>query len=341
MNEAETLYNGQKGNYSENTENNTQGTGQVMKNQPKLIISSYEISPKIPKAGDNFDLSITLYNTNYENGVYNLKMTLDQSLEDAPATNSGENSPLSTQGTVFVPVDSSNTFYSQAIYPWQTTTKDITLNVLPNAPAGNYIMNVLLEYEDADGNQYEEKENIGIAVVQKSEITTSEINFDGDAMANSPTGVSMDIYNTGKDNLSTMMVKIEGDGFTTENDSYFIGNLQAGEQESFQATITPEKEGELTGKIIISYEDSTGQTHKEEKEFKTEVSAEMAQDVDENGNPIDPETGEIMEVPQDSSPMTSKFLIGGIILVIIIIIMLVRHKKKKNKQKEEELTIDE
>lgn len=309
------------------------------KNQPKLIISSYSMNPKMAEAGSNFDLSITLYNTNYENGIYNLKMSLDPNMQSQPQTTS-ENQNVSS-GSVFVPVNSSNTFYTQAIYPWQTDTKNIKLNVLPNAAAGNYVMNVNFEYEDADGTQYQTTESIGIAVVQKSEVSTSEIMLD-ELSANTPSSISMDIFNTGKDNLSNFMVKVEGEGFDTDQDSYFIGNLQAGAQESFQATITPKEAGEINGKIVMTYEDSTGEEHKEEKEFKKEA-IDMPQDqYDENGNLIDPETGEVIGANPGGNGAfyTNGIFWVGLVIVLVLLALLIRKRRKKKKE-EQELTIDE
>ena len=51
-----------------------------MRNQPKLIISNYSISPKTVEAGGDFNLAFTLYNTNNKNSIYNLKVSIDLSL---------------------------------------------------------------------------------------------------------------------------------------------------------------------------------------------------------------------------------------------------------------------
>lgn len=344
MADGQTMGDGANVGYTD-TADGTDISGGGIKNQPKLIISSYSLSPKMVEAGENFDLALTLYNTNNTNTIYNLKVSLDQNLQSQPAGADGDNNALVSDGSVFSPVNSSNTFYTAAIYPWNYVTKNIKMNVLPNAKAGSYVMGVTLEYEDYLGNQYTTTESIGIPVVQKAQVTTGEINVDETLAVGAPTSVSMNIYNTGKDNLSTFMMKVVGKGFTVDEDTHFIGNFASGATENYSFNITPTEEGEIEGKIILTYEDSTGKEHKEEKEFKEEVEADqMGEMFDEDGNPIsiDPETGEpITEEPtDDSSFLTSPFTWIGLVAIIVIIIVLVKHKKKKKKS-EEELTIDE
>lgn len=316
-----------------------------MKNQPKLIISSYSLKPKMVEAGNDFDLGLTLYNTNNTNTIYNLKVSIDQNLQSQPGGPSGDNNALVSDGSVFSPVNSSNTFYTAAIYPWNYVTKNIKMNVLPNAKAGSYVLGVTLEYEDYLGNQYRTTESIGIPVVQKAQITSGEINIDEGLGVGMPTSVSMNVYNTGKDNLSTFMMKVVGDGFTVDEDTHFIGNFASGATENYSFTITPTEEGEINGKVIMTYEDSTGKEHKEEKKFSKEVEADQTGEAfDEDGNPIsvDPNTGEpITEEPADGSMgfLTSPFTWIGLVAIIVIIIVVVKRKKKK--KNEEELTIDE
>lgn len=331
------------GQMTDQTQADDTGAGVQMRNKPKLIISGYELSPKMVEAGEDFDLSINLYNTNNENTIYNLKISLDQNLQAQPQGAPGENNALVSDGSIFTPVDSSNTFYTAAIYPWNYTTKNIRMNVLPNAKAGSYVMGVNLEYEDYLGNQYTTTEYIGIPVVQKARVTTGEINIEDQLIQGQPTAVSMNIYNTGKDNLSTFIMKVDGEGFSVDEATHFIGNFAAGAQDTFSFNITPEKEGKINGKITIAYEDSTGKGHVEEKKFSKQVEA-MGEDqmLDENGNPIttDPETGEMIG-GENPSPSLAKPILTGLGLLVLVIIIVALVKKRRKKKKDEELTIDE
>ena len=318
-------------------ENNSENTQSAIRNQPKLIISDYDLSPSMVEAGKDFNLSFTLYNTNSENAIYNLKVTIDQTLAAAPQTSGQNNANLTSDGSVFTPIGRSNTFYVASLYPWEWTTKYIDMNVLPNANPGSYVVNLTMEYEDYWGNQYKTQESIGIPVTQEASVNFGKVKMDDISMG-VPNSVSVNLYNTGKDNLNTVMCRVKGDGFSVDEDERFIGNFNAGSQETFSFNLTPEKEGKIKGKIEVSYKDSTGKDHIDVKDFEKEVS----QNFDQEGM-IDPQTGEMIgEAPIDNSPslMTNPFLWIGLLVLVALIIALIR-KKRKSKKDEELIISDE
>ena len=318
-------------------ENNSENTQSAIRNQPKLIISDYDLSPSMVEAGKDFNLSFTLYNTNSENAIYNLKVTIDQTLAAAPQTSGQNNANLTSDGSVFTPIGRSNTFYVASLYPWEWTTKYIDMNVLPNANPGSYVVNLTMEYEDYWGNQYKTQESIGIPVTQEASVNFGKVKMDDISMG-MPNSVSVNLYNTGKDNLNTVMCRVKGDGFSVDEDERFIGNFNAGSQETFSFNLTPEKEGKIKGKIEITYKDSTGKEHTDVKDFEKEVS----QNFDQEGM-IDPQTGEMIgEDPIDNSPslVASPFLWIGLLVLVALIIALIR-KKRKSKKDEELIISDE
>lgn len=318
-------------------ENNSENTQSAIRNQPKLIISDYDLSPSMVEAGKDFNLSFTLYNTNSENAIYNLKVTIDQTLAAAPQTSGQNNANLTSDGSVFTPIGRSNTFYVASLYPWEWTTKYIDMNVLPNANPGSYVVNLTMEYEDYWGNQYKTQESIGIPVTQEASVNFGKVKMDDISMG-VPNSVSVNLYNTGKDNLNTVMCRVKGDGFSVDEDERFIGNFNAGSQETFSFNLTPEKEGKIKGKIEITYKDSTGKEHTDVKDFEKEVS----QSFDQEGM-RDLETGEMIgEDPVDNSPslVASPFLWIGLLVLVALIIALIR-KKRKSKKDEELIISDE
>ncbi|NVF11225.1 hypothetical protein HV819_04355 [Anaerococcus sp. AGMB00486] len=322
-------------NQVSNTDNSQPQEQSPIKNKPKLIISSYEIKPKMVEAGKNFTLNLSLYNTNAENTIYNLKVNIDQGNSQNTGTPSGGENNTITDAAVFSPVGRSNTFYRSAIYPWNYTSESLTMNVLPNAKAGNYLMNVNFEYEDYLGNQYQSTETIGIPVVQTASISTSDISMD-DVFQGEPSNISLNIYNTGKDNLTNLMCKVEGDGFSVDEKSHFIGNFAQGASDTYSFNVTANEGKILKGKVVISYEDSTGQTHTEEKEFSKEISENTP--LDSQGNPID-KNGEQIPVSEEIPIYKSPIAWGTFLVLIFLIVFFIRRKRKKKREKE--LNIDE
>ena len=338
MGEENTQYETEANN--EMTEENQEAPSKApITNQPKLIISDYDLSPSMVEAGKDFNLSFTLYNTNSENAIYNLKVTIDQTLAAAPQTSGQNNANLTSDGSVFTPIGRSNTFYVASLYPWEWTTKYIDMNVLPNANPGSYVVNLTMEYEDYWGNQYKSQESIGIPVTQEASVNFGKVKMDDISMG-VPNSVSVNLYNTGKDNLNTFMCDVIGKGIKIENDRKFIGNFNTGTQETFSFTATPTRTGEIEGQIMVSYEDSTGKVHTQTKDFKKEVMEGMPEDMgaDMNGEM----TGEMgTEDPNmgGGSVLTSPFVWVG--LVVILILAAILYKKKKAKKEDEELLIDD
>lgn len=359
-----TYYDEMKGNSTASTASgtgsldgadSTMETGPVqMKNQPKLIVSSYQVTPKTVRAGDEVTVGFTLYNTNAKNTIYNLKVSVDSSPQSAP-TAGGENNTLVTDASVFAPVNTANTFYVAALYPWNSATKYATMAVHPNAAAGNYTLGLTLEYEDYLGNQYVTKETIGVPVVQKANVTLGKVKHD-ELMVGQQSQVSVNIYNTGKDNLNTFMCDVIGKGFTIDNDRRFIGNFNSGTTETFTFNITPERDGPVQGKILLTYEDSSGQVHTQQEDFGAEVMGgfdEMDGGMGiEEGFYQDPETGEMIGVDGGYDPamdpdaggsdgiLQSPFMWIGLIIILALVGLLLR-KRHKNKKTEELIIEDE
>ena len=233
---------------------------------PKIIVSSYKSDPIIVKAGQEFDLDMTFLNTSSEKAVKNIKVILsvEEEITSGPER----------KGSVFTPVDSSNTFYIDRIDPKAEVDEHIRLYTLPDASPKNYIIKVRFEYEDADNNTYEAEESVGINVKQITRLDTSEINIDQWGAMYQPIYVNFEFYNTGKVTLSNLMIKVEGN-FEANQSSVYYGSFSPSSTDYYDNQIMPTEAGLQEGAIVITYEDDTGEVIEERKEFSVEVSEPM------------------------------------------------------------------
>ena len=190
------------------------GGGDSTKGKPRLIIDKYSFEPQLVRVGENFEMKLSFFNTSSTKTVNNIKIFLT-----AEPGGANENS-----SSAFTPVDSSNTFYIDSIPPKGRVEKTITMFTIPDAVAKTHTITAHFEYEDSEGNPLEDKELIGVPVIQQSKLDTSELTLYPDTMVGQPTPVSLEFYNTGKVTLYNLMVKLEGD-FQTENGSYYVGNF--------------------------------------------------------------------------------------------------------------------
>lgn len=297
------------------------------KSVPKLIVEQYKFEPETIYAGTDFDMTLVLYNT-AEKTIKNIKIFLAS--ESVSPMGEGGQQMVATEASVFNPVQSSNTFFIDSIPPGEKVEKTITLSTSHDTPANTYTLTANMEYEDGQAEQYQSSEIIGIPVYQDAGIGIGEIITDFEYMVNTPGNLSVEFYNTGKVQLSNFMVELKGEGINTDTSSYYRGNMAPGVSDSFMATITPTSVDANEGSIVFSFEDSTGEKHEVEKEFKLNVVEE-------------PDFGDEMmdeEMYQDENSGISKWpiILGAIILAVVGVIFYRRHKKNKD---EKDLTIDE
>lgn len=306
--------------------------GETQKNKPKLIITEYSFEPKMPKAGEEFTMTLTFLNTNSEKSCRNIKifLTTDATVE-APPTQGATPSGGGGGGGVFSPVGSSNTFYIGYIGPQETVKKTIKFFVVPTAVSKSYTMTANFEYEDYEGKELTATELIGIPVVQSAKIQMDDptISAMGPGM---PLNLDVRFYNTGRDNLTNFMVSVDGEGFTPDQQRYFVGNFATGSSDSFNTNLMVQQPGEVTGKVVITYEDSTGTSHTVEKEFK---------DYYEEMPPFDPEQQMPFDPMGEQKPFYTKpIFIGGTLAVLAALAYFI-FRRRRNKKKAEDLFIHE
>ena len=290
---------------------------------PKIILHKYSSNPAIVKAGENFTLNLSFLNTSPEKTVNNIKIFF--TVPDGGAESSG---------SVFSPVNSSNTIFIDSIPPKSIYHRTLEFYTIPDANPKTYTLTANFEYEDDSGSQYEATELIGIPVSQQTKLETSEIILPPEVFLGEPVPVSLDFYNTGKAKLNNLMLKLEGD-FETQNGSYYVGNFEVGASDYFEAMIIPNSPGLLEGAIRISYEEPSGE--------QIEISHDFTLNVTEMPMPEFP-PGFEPEFEQPSGPSVKTWILAGIGLLLFIIVMVILVKKgvfKKLINRKKGLTLDE
>lgn len=247
--------------------------------KPKIIVSNYVCDPLIVMAGQEFDLNLTLTNTHAAKGVKNIKMFLTLAEETSSETEKS--------GNIFTPVNSSNTFYFDAIAPKGSVDKDLRLYVVPNAQPKTYTLTVNFEYEDAEGKEYTAKELLGINVEQETELSIDEFALPETIEQYTPVTVSFSYYNTGKVALSNLMFKVEGDVECSQKSTY-IGNLDSGASDYYEVSFTPNNLGQVPVDIVAVYEDPSGETQEIRRSFVLNVTEPIMMDGEMDGE--QPET---------------------------------------------------
>lgn len=280
---------------------------------PKIIVSRYESNPTIVEAGKSFELSMNFKNTHESKTVKNIKIFL--TVEDK----------TEEKGNVFAPDNSSTTYFIDSIAPKQEVSHTFNLFAVPDAKPRSYTVNVNLEYEDEQANEYKSVELVGVNVKQQASLELSEITKQDIGNIGTPMNINFQLYNTGKVTLSNLMIKLEGEGFDTSTATNFIGNFESGATEYYDGMFTPTELGEHTLKLIITYNDTDGKEVEKIEEFKINVE-EMVMPEDELG------MMEPMSEPEKKFPVKTIGIICAVVFVIGIGIFIGVKKAKAKKE---------
>lgn len=267
-----------------------QGSNQKL--TPKIIIDNYSYGGEYVKAGETFPLHLSFLNTHRDHSVYNIRVS------------------ISSEGEIFSPMGSSSSMFIQEIPANGKLEKTLTLKPKNDAEYKTYNVFAEIEYEDDKGNKYTTKEFVGIPVVQQIQLRVGEVELPRENYPGNPMAVSLDFYNVGRALIRNLMVRIEGD-FEIQDGSMYVGNLEAGKDNYFDATIVSQNPGPLAGTIIFEYDDAVGNHYIEEKGFTATVMEPMAPPM-----PMEEEMG--ME-PASSASAYKKYgmLIGGVSLLAV------------------------
>ena len=291
--------------------------------EPKVIIQRYSVDPSKVLAGNYVTLYLYIENTN-SLPVNNVSIQLD-----VPTETTSNNGTVSS-GTVFSPVDSSNTFYIDRIEGKTTALKTIDMYVDPNATAKTYTVPVAIKYEATDGTKFESSDNVNIPVTQESKVEVISSNIPTAGNVGEPMNISMEFVNVGKVNLTNFKVRMEGDVPGKEENVFYLGTFNAGESNEYTATIIPEVEGTLSGTIQMSYIDADNQNVSMQIPFSSEIGPAIDYSSMEEPMPM-PEPTLLDKLKQHWLP---------VLLSIVILIQLVVFIRMKRKAKADEELID-
>lgn len=226
---------------------------------PRVIVSAHSIYPRIPLAGQTFEMDITFQNTSSSRSVNNVVITLE-ALE-----------AVRDQGTVFTPHDGSNTMFIGYIPPGGEVTRSMSWFTVPDASPRSYPIRVSFEYQDQDFREHSFQENLNINVQQVVRLELSEMHIPPQVMLGNSIFLQMQIINSGMVLLRNMRVRVEGP-FDTSEANMFISNISPGAFRNYTGSIVPLEEGRISGQFIVYGEDATGATVEFPTDFTVEVT---------------------------------------------------------------------
>ncbi len=301
-----------------------EAAGQVF--APNIIIESYSYGGDFVTAGQTFPFKVIIKNTSDEAVIENLKVTVR-----GGSTIDG--------GIAFSPANSANSFFFERLGLKDTT--EISLDLLAKADVvpNSYPVEISFTYEyAAGGKSYQANpvtETLTIPLQQEDRLTINEPSYPNwTVMVGEMCYISTSLVNKGKSGVYNVTATVEGEGFEISSGaSYYIGNINSGSEEYYDAQIIPNMEGEIKGEIVVTYEDANG-TEKEQRLPFTFSAMNMTFD-DSYMDPGYMDPGMMEEMPPEEKSFNwLPVVIGAVVVIAVVVIIIVVVKKRKKRRME-------
>ena len=282
---------------------------------PIVILSKYNYGGSSVAAGSSTNLSFSFTNTSKTIKIENVMVTV-------------------TGGQDLMLNGSTNTFYFESVAASGSKTVTVPMKAaqLISASAQDVKIDVTYEYVDQNARKSGNATlSLSVPLYQPDRFELSEPKTSYTGYVGEETSLTIDYVNKGKSAINNVEATISGD-IDSPTPYQRVGTIDGGKNGTIAFAVTPQLEGENQVKIVITYEDSNGNT--KERVFEATVEA-MAYE------PADPGTDDPgMIDPEPTSTFPWRYVIIAVVAALIVLLIVLRARKKKAKQKAEQALWD-
>ena len=285
---------------------------------PRVIVTGFSTSPETVHAGDTFTLTLHMQNTSKAPAVKNMVFDIQAASESTDTT---------YVAASFLPTAGSSTVFVDKIAAGANKDISIELEARSDLAQKPYVINVKMNYEDESVNAYENTASVSIPVRQEARIDTSSVEVTPQSIeVGGEANVSFSLYNIGKTKLYNASVKFQADS-VTGGDTY-LGNIDPGATGSVDAYLSGAAATTDDGKvkILITFEDESGEKTTIEKEMELYVTEMMNYD---DGMTDD---GMMDDGSQSQGGFKIWYVLIPLVLVLAAVVVVIVIRKKKAKK---------
>ena len=282
---------------------------------PIVILSKYNYGGSSVAAGSSTNLSFSFTNTSKKLKIENVMLTV-------------------TGGTDLMLNGSTNTFYFDSVAAGGSKSVTVPMKAAQLISASAQEVQIAVTYEYVDQNARKSGNaslSLSVPLYQPDRFELSEPKTAYTGYVGEETSLTIDYVNKGKSAINNVEATISGD-IDSPTPYQRVGTIDGSKNGTIAFAVTPQLEGENQVKIVITYEDSNGNT--KERVFEATVEA-MAYE------PMDPgmdDPGMIDPEPANTFPW--KYVIIAVVAAFVVLLVVLRIRKKKAKQKAEQALWD-
>ena len=282
---------------------------------PIVILSKYNYGGSSVAAGSGTNLSFSFTNTSKKLAIENVMVTV-------------------TGGSDLMLNGSTNTFYFDSVAAGGSKSVTVPMKAAQLISASAQDVQIAVTYEYVDQNARKSGSaalSLSVPLYQPDRFELSEPKTSYTGYVGEETSLTIDYVNKGKSAISNVDATISGD-IDSPTPYQRVGTIDGGKNGTIAFAVTPQLEGENQVKIVITYEDSNGNT--KERVFEATVEA-MAYE------PADPGMDDPgMIDPEPASTFPWKYVIIAVVAALIVLLVVLRIRKKKAKKKAEQALWD-
>ena len=221
---------------------------------PIVILSKYNYGGSSVAAGSSTNLSFSFTNTSKTIKIENVMVTV-------------------TGGQDLMLNGSTNTFYFESVAASGSKTVTVPMKAaqLISASAQDVKIDVTYEYVDQNARKSGNATlSLSVPLYQPDRFELSEPKTSYTGYVGEETSLTIDYVNKGKSAINNVEATISGD-IDSPTPYQRVGTIDGGKNGTIAFAVTPQLEGENQVKIVITYEDSNGNT--KERVFEATVEA--------------------------------------------------------------------
>ena len=210
---------------------------------PIVILSKYNYGGSSVAAGSSTNVSFSFMNTSKTIKIENVMVTV-------------------TGGQDLMLNGSTNTFYFESVAASGSKTVTVPMKAaqLISASAQDVKIDVTYEYVDQNARKSGNATlSLSVPLYQPDRFDLSEPKTSYTGYVGEETSLTIDYVNKGKSAINNVEATISGD-IDTPTAYQRVGTIDGGKNGTIAFAVTPQLEGENQVKIVITYEDSNGNT---------------------------------------------------------------------------------
>lgn len=273
---------------------------------PNLVLRESSYGTEAVVAGSPFTLSVTPYATAGEEPLSDVIVSV--TLPDGITLTGGS---LSS--------------YVGSMSP--RSTCNVSFAVLPSAAYTGGVANITVNMTGTGtetGTAVTGTGTISVPITQPDRFEITSMELSDTIYLGETTSITLNVVNKGRNPVANLEASISGENLGVSVSTQYIGNVNAGTENSVDFDLTPQQAGEMTGTITLTYEAADGTTKTLTQDFSTTVQ-EMP--VYDDPTMMDPGLVE-PEQPQGLPVWGIVLIATGVVAVIAVVIVVVRKKRK-------------